>query len=237
MNTRTSTVDTVATVTPYATRRRRTACAIRLTAVALLAGLTGTLIASCSVPSSVDTGRLGASACEVSARRHDLLPTPRGLPAISVGHIRVPASPSRYGPLMQNGHGFVACFSHSRPGAAYAAAFSLAYIAEPSYLVGHTGDIAANGGTRDVLTRLQGRTGPSVVMALRGFRILDYSENRVRTLIALQAAPNELLAFPVELQWTRHDWHVNLVSPNATEFEPLPLDSTTGYGPWPTAAQ
>lgn len=150
------------------------------------------------------------------------------------GTTAYPTSPT-FGPGASMPNGVRYCFQHSPRGALFAAANAMAQGSDPAAAKEWVNYALADGPYRDQLrTRIgSGSTGSGTRLAIVGFRMLQFSEDRARVDLAVRATSSAraiAVSGVYELVWQKGDWKISSDVSNPMDLATIP--DTAGYIPW-----
>lgn len=151
------------------------------------------------------------------------------------GGILVPTK-ATIGPGARDSSGIVSCFAHSPIGSVFAAMATLAQVQDQASIERVIEQRVAPGPGRtralavaraEGTNQTPGRAAEPVQFV--GFKIVDYTPNRVVLTIAVQTDRDKVAGLGVVMRWVGGDWKMDLRSDGSISGDPDVLGSLDGY--------
>jgi len=153
-----------------------------------------------------------------------------------VGKLVAPSDPTGAGPGKKSSDGLRSCFAHDPTGALFAAVNWLGTTSSADLLSSALTTLTAPGPGRDAM-RAKLASDPSAVIGdggyqVAGFSFLTYTGDVAMMNLAVDVVGGRQAAIPMTLQWSGHDWLVQLPADGKVLAGLQILDNLTGYVPW-----
>lgn len=160
-------------------------------------------------------------------------------PSVQWAYDRTVAYPTSddFGPKKSNDEGVRYCYQRSPEGALLAAANGATQATDADRLGAWLDYSLASGPYRDqILAEAPGSadSGPGSRLAIRGFKLLDYTGDTARVDLALEGVGERetvTLSMIYTLVWENGDWKLQVDDPEVP-IDVVSLPSLTGYIPW-----